>query len=57
MALQDVSFEVAESEFLCVLGPSGCGKIYHFEHSERGLEPDHRWRRDDPRPRSLSPIY
>ena len=26
MALQDVSFEVAENEFLCILGPSGCGK-------------------------------
>jgi ABC-type nitrate/sulfonate/bicarbonate transport system ATPase subunit len=25
-ALQDVSFEVAENEFLCILGPSGCGK-------------------------------
>jgi NitT/TauT family transport system ATP-binding protein len=26
MALQDVTFEVAENEFLCILGPSGCGK-------------------------------
>jgi NitT/TauT family transport system ATP-binding protein len=25
-ALRDVSFHVAEREFLCVLGPSGCGK-------------------------------
>ncbi|MRR28797.1 ABC transporter ATP-binding protein, partial [bacterium] len=25
-ALQEVSFSLAEQEFLCVLGPSGCGK-------------------------------
>ena len=25
-ALQDVSFQVASSEFLCIVGPSGCGK-------------------------------
>jgi NitT/TauT family transport system ATP-binding protein len=25
-ALQDVSFDVAEGEFICLLGPSGCGK-------------------------------
>ena len=26
VALQDVSFHVADNEFLCVLGPNGCGK-------------------------------
>jgi NitT/TauT family transport system ATP-binding protein len=26
LALQDVSFEIAKSEFVAVLGPSGCGK-------------------------------
>jgi iron(III) transport system ATP-binding protein len=25
-ALQDISLEVAQSEFICLLGPSGCGK-------------------------------
>ncbi len=25
-ALEDISFEVAEGEFLCIIGPSGCGK-------------------------------
>jgi len=25
-ALSDISFRVAEHEFVCVLGPSGCGK-------------------------------
>jgi len=26
VALEDVSFDIAESEFICLLGPSGCGK-------------------------------
>ncbi len=26
VALEDVSFDVAEGEFVCVVGPSGCGK-------------------------------
>ncbi len=26
LALDDVTFEVAENEFVCILGPSGCGK-------------------------------
>ena len=26
LAVDDVSFSVADSEFLCILGPSGCGK-------------------------------
>jgi sulfonate transport system ATP-binding protein len=25
-AVEDISFEIAESEFICVVGPSGCGK-------------------------------
>jgi NitT/TauT family transport system ATP-binding protein len=25
-AIGDVSFELAEREFVCVVGPSGCGK-------------------------------
>ena len=51
MALQDVSFEVAESEFLCILGPSGCGKSTILNILSARAR--HRWRRDDPRPRSL----
>ncbi len=26
LVLDDVSFEVAEKEFMCVVGPTGCGK-------------------------------
>ncbi len=42
VALDDVSFGVADGEFLCIIGPSGCGKsttlrlIAGFEHPTSG---------------------
>lgn len=33
--LEDISFGVAEGEFVSLLGPSGCGKVYGPEASDR----------------------
>ena len=30
-ALKDISFTVNKNEFVCLLGPSGCGKRHCFE--------------------------
>ncbi|MEM5672679.1 ATP-binding cassette domain-containing protein [Bacillus cereus] len=30
-ALKDISFTVKKNEFVCLLGPSGCGKQHCFE--------------------------
>jgi NitT/TauT family transport system ATP-binding protein len=38
LALDDVSFDVADGEFVCVVGPSGCGKTTLFRIIA-GLEP------------------
>src|SRR5262249_37719992 len=42
-ALQDVSFDVAESEFVTLIGPSGCGKSTLF-HIIGGLTGDYQGR-------------
>ena len=39
LAVDDVSFTVAESEFLCLLGPSGCGKTTIMNMIAGFLEP------------------
>src|SRR6266513_3287037 len=39
MALQDVSFSVEPSEFLCVVGQSGCGKTTMLNSAAGFLEP------------------
>jgi NitT/TauT family transport system ATP-binding protein len=39
MALQDVSFSVEPSEFLCVVGQSGCGKTTMLNIAAGFLEP------------------
>jgi len=39
LAVDDVTFSVAESEFLCLLGPSGCGKTTIMNMIAGFLEP------------------
>ena len=39
-ALKDVSFSVAEGEFVCILGPSGCGKTTLLNLVAGFLQPD-----------------
>jgi NitT/TauT family transport system ATP-binding protein len=41
LAVDDVSFSVAESEFLCLLGPSGCGKTTIMNMIAGFLAPTH----------------
>ena len=41
LAVDDVSFTVAESEFLCLLGPSGCGKTTIMNMIAGFLSPTH----------------
>lgn len=31
LVLDDISFEVKEGEFLCIVGPTGCGKTTFFK--------------------------
>ena len=37
--LQDVSFEMAEGEYLVLCGPSGCGKTTLLKQAKRELRP------------------
>lgn len=39
LALDDVSFDVAEREFVCIVGPSGCGKTTLLKIIARLLPP------------------
>jgi NitT/TauT family transport system ATP-binding protein len=40
LALEDVTFEVADGEFVCLLGPSGCGKTTVLRLAAGLEEPD-----------------
>ena len=35
MALKDVTFSAQPGEFICLVGPSGCGKVHAAENSRR----------------------
>lgn len=32
--LEDVSFSIDKGEFVCIIGPSGCGKNYRFKNDQ-----------------------
>jgi NitT/TauT family transport system ATP-binding protein len=40
VAFQDLTFEVADGEVLCILGPSGCGKTTLLRVLDGLLTPD-----------------
>lgn len=39
LVLNDVSFDVKEGEFLCIVGPTGCGKTTFLNSVTKLYEP------------------
>ena len=39
LVLDDLNFEVQEGEFLCIVGPTGCGKTTFLNSLTRLYEP------------------
>ena len=37
--LQDISFNIKKGEFLCIVGPTGCGKTTFLNLLSRLIEP------------------